>query len=73
MHKAPDNCEVVAAFIARKIGIDTIRARLTALGSNRLGRNPDAVVLGDVGTLASYLSGLREISDAAFQAGEDVA
>jgi hypothetical protein len=43
---------------------------LTALSADHFGSEPDAVTWGDVGTLASYLKGLRELSDAAFQEGE---
>jgi hypothetical protein len=70
MSKSPDNAAALAAFIAGKTEIDTILARLTAPSSDHFGREPDAVNWGDVGTLASYLKGLSEISDAAFQEGE---
>jgi len=70
MHKPSDNADALADFIARKSEIDTILARLTALSSEHFGREPDEVTWGDVGTLAGYLKGLREISDAAFQEGE---
>jgi hypothetical protein len=68
--KFPDNSQAFGAFIARKTEIDTILARLAALSSEHFGREPDAVTWADVGTLAGYLKGLREISDAAFQEGE---
>ncbi len=62
---------MLAAFITRKTEIDTIMTRLTALGADHFGREPDVVTpLGDVGTLASCLKGLSEIGDAAFQEGE---
>jgi hypothetical protein len=70
MLKSKDNSRSLAAFIARKTGIDTILARLTALSLDHFGREPASVTCGDVGTLASYLKGLREISDAAFHEGE---
>jgi hypothetical protein len=70
MSKSPDNAAALAAFIAHKAEIDTILARLTALSSDHFSCEPDAVNWGDVGTLASYLEGLREIRDAAFHEGE---
>jgi hypothetical protein len=70
MRKAEDNSQALAAFIARKTEIDTILARLTALSADHFGSDPDAVTWADVGTLSSYLKGLREISDAAFHEGE---
>lgn len=65
--KAEDNSQALAAFVARKADIDTVLARLIALSSDHFSRAPDRVTWGDVGTLASYLTGLREISDAAFR------
>ena len=70
MRQAKDNSQALAAFIARKTEIDTILARLTALSADHFGSEPDTVTWGDVGTLASYLKGLREISNAAFHEGE---
>jgi hypothetical protein len=34
---------------------------------------PDEITWGDVGTLGSYLEGLRQVSDAAFHEGEHAA
>ena len=68
--KPRDNSDALAAFIAKKTEIDTMLARLIALSSDHFGCDPEAVNWGDVGTLASYLKGLREISDAAFHEGE---
>ncbi len=70
MRKTQDNSEALAAFIARKAEIDTILARLTALSSDHFSCEPETVTWADVGTLANYLKGLREISDAAFHEGE---
>jgi hypothetical protein len=66
----PDNSDALAAFIARKTEIDTILARLAALGADHFDRTPGDVTWADVGTLGGYLKGLREVSDAAFQEGE---
>jgi hypothetical protein len=70
MHKSRDNSQALAIFIVRKGEFDAILARLTALSAEHVGREPDAVAWSDVGTLANYLKGLREISDAAVHEGE---
>jgi len=72
MRQLSDNSAALAAFIARKIEIDTILVRLTALSADHFASEPETVTWADVGTLANYLKGLREISDAAFQEGEHV-
>jgi hypothetical protein len=73
MRKPSDNSIALAAFTARKTEIDTILARRTALSSDHFGCEPDAVTWSDVGTLASYLKGLRDVADAAFHEGEHAA
>jgi hypothetical protein len=70
MSKTRDNRDALATFIARKIEIDTILARLTALSAEHFNRAPNDVSWADVGTLCSYLNGLRRVSDAAFNEGE---
>jgi hypothetical protein len=70
MRETKYNSQALAAFMARKAEIDTILDRLTALNSDHFSRAPDRVTGGDVGTLASYVTGLHEISDAAFHEGE---
>ena len=70
MRKTPDNSEALAAFIARKAEIDTILARLTALSGEHFNAAPDDVTWAHVGTLASYIDSLRQVSDAAFHEGE---
>ena len=70
MRQNRDNTEAHAAFIARKTEIDTILVRLTALTGEHFNVTPDAVTWADVGTLGSYLEGLRRVSDAAFHEGE---
>jgi hypothetical protein len=73
MRQLLENSAAHAAFIARKIEIETILARLTALSAEHFGSEPETVTWADVGTLASYLKGLHEISDAAFHEGEHAA
>ena len=70
MRTPRDSSKALAAFINRKNEIDTILARLTALSADHFGSAPETVTWADVGTLSSYLKGLREISDAAFHEGE---
>jgi hypothetical protein len=53
--------------------IDTILALLTASSAEHFNRAPGDVSWGDVGTLGSYLEGLREVADAAFHEGEHAA
>ena len=70
MRKSPDSSEALAAFIAHKAEIDAILARLSALSNEHFSRAPDDVSWADVGTLGSYLEGLRRVSDSAFHEGE---
>jgi hypothetical protein len=70
MRKTADNSEALAAFVARKIEIDTILAGLVALSADHFNCAPDEVTWADVGTLSSNLEGLRQVSDAAFHEGE---
>ena len=70
MRKPTDNSDAVTAFIARKAEIDTILARLTAPSGEHFDTKPDDVTWAHVGTLGSYLEGLRGVSDAAFHEGE---
>jgi hypothetical protein len=70
MQKFPNNSDALAAFIARKTGLDTILARIAALSAEHFNQTPDHVTWADVGTLGGYLKGLREVSDAVFHEGE---
>jgi len=58
------------AYIAKKIEIDTMLARLAALSDDHFNVGPDAVTWGDVGTLAHYAELLKRITDSAFKEGE---
>jgi hypothetical protein len=73
MGKAPHNASAFAAFVARKAEIDTILARLAGLSAEHFNCTPDEITWADVGTLGSYLEGLRRVSDAAFHEGEQAA
>jgi hypothetical protein len=67
MKKSPDNAAAVAAFIATKIEIDRILARLTALSSDHVGREPDAVTWTTSGRWRATWKAFA--SDAAFHEG----
>ncbi len=58
------------AYIAKKIEIDTMLARLKALSDDHFGVAPDEVTWGHVGTLAHYAELLKRITDSAFKEGE---
>ena len=70
MRKPTDTSTALAAFIAHKIEIDAILARLTALSAEHFNAAPDEVTWAHVGTLGGYLEQLRQVSDVAFQEGE---
>ena len=61
------------AFIAAKIEIDTMLARLAAHSADHFGYSPEEVHWGHVGTLEHYRARLREITDVAFGEGEHAA
>ena len=58
------------AYIAKKIEIDTMLARLTALSDDHFNVAPDEVDWGHIGTLAHYAELLKRITDSAFKEGE---
>lgn len=70
MRQPSSSNEALAAFLARRLEIDTILTRLTALSDYHFNAMPDEVTWADVGTLGSFLEGLRRVSDAAFHEGE---
>jgi len=57
-------------FLARKVEIDTMLARLQALSDDHFNFDPEAVNWGSVGTLERYSELLRQITDSAFKEGE---
>jgi hypothetical protein len=69
---ARDNSKALAAFMARKVEIDTMLARLQGLSYEHFNTSPGDIHWGDVGTLAHYATKLREITDTAFGEGEYV-
>ena len=58
------------AYIARKIEIDTMLARLKALSDDHFNVDHDDIDWGHVGTLAHYAELLKRITDSAFKEGE---
>ncbi|KGJ21485.1 MULTISPECIES: hypothetical protein [Paracoccus] len=71
--RATDNSAALDAFLAKKIEIDSMLARLQALSADHFNAHPDEINWGDVGTLEHYASLLRRITDAAFKEGEHAA
>ncbi len=57
-------------FLAKKVEIDTMLARLQALSDDHFNAAPDEVTWGHVGTLERYAEHLRQITDSAFKEGE---
>ena len=70
MRKLKDNSEAVAAFVAKKVEIDTMLARLSALSADHFNVNPEQINWGNVGTLGFYAAQLKNITDSAFHEGE---
>ena len=68
--RATDNTRALDAFLAAKVDIDAMLARLTTLSADHFEANPDEINWGHVGTLNHYASLLRQISDSAFREGE---
>ncbi len=58
------------AYIAKKIEIDTMLARLKARSDDHFNVAPDEVDWGHVGALAHYAELLKRITDSAFKEGE---
>ena len=70
---AKSNDDVLAAFIARKAGIDASFSRIQSLSNDHFGVAPDEVTWGDVGTLELHAELLKRITDMAFHEGEHAA
>ena len=67
------NDKALNAFLAAKIEIDGMLARLKTLSDDHFETDPDEINWGDVGTLNHYASLLRQITDSAFSEGEHAA
>jgi hypothetical protein len=68
--RASDNSKALDAFLAAKVEIDAMLARLAGLSADHFGAHPDEINWGHVGTLNHYRARLREITDSAFGEGE---
>lgn len=62
--------QALAAFVAKKIEIDAMLARLHALSDDHFNYSPDEVTWSHVGTLEHYAELLKRITDSAFNEGE---
>jgi hypothetical protein len=47
----PDNRKAIDVFIAKKVEIDAMLARISKLSEDHFGADPDKVNWGDVGSL----------------------
>ena len=70
MRKPTDNRQALDAFIAKKVEIDTMLARMQALSDEHFEWSPDEINWGHVGTLGHYAELLKRITDSAFKEGE---
>ena len=71
--RTTDNSKALNAFVAAKIEIDGMLARLKTLSDHHFDTYPDEINWGDVGTLNHCASLLRQITDSAFKEGEHAA
>ena len=62
--------QALEAFIAKKLEIDEMLARLQALSDEHFNAQPDEINWGHVGTLEHYASQLKELTNSAFGEGE---
>jgi hypothetical protein len=69
-NRPTDNSKALAAFIARKIQIDAMLARIKVLSDDHFNADPETLHWGHVGDLEDYAGLLKRITDAAFREGE---
>ncbi len=70
---ARTNGAALAAFVAKKMEIDALLARLQAFSDDHFGADPERVSWSHVGSLEYQASLLKQISDFAFGEGEHAA
>ena len=70
---ARSNEAALAAFIAKKVEIDAMLARLQAFSDDHFGADPERVSWANVGSLEHQANLLKQISDFAFGEGEHAA
>ena len=73
IRRATDNSTALNAFLAAKIEIDSMLARLKTLSDDHFDTHPDEINWGDVGTLNHSASLLRQMADAADKEREHAA
>ena len=71
--RTTDNTAALNDFLAAKIEIDGMLARLTTPSHDHFDTYPDEITWGDVGTLNHDANLLRQITDSAFSEGEQAA
>lgn len=62
--------QAIEAFIAKKLEIDEMLARLQELSDEHFNTQPDEINWSHVGTLEHYASQLKELTDSAFGEAE---
>jgi hypothetical protein len=67
------NEDALAAFVSKKVKVDSMLTRLRVLSEDHFGYSPDEITWGHVGTLEHYAGLLKRISDMAFNEGEHAA
>ena len=73
MPRRADNAKALDAFLAAKVEIDAMLARLTTASADHFNTAPDAITWRHVGSLQATRDALREIGDASFGEGEHAA
>jgi hypothetical protein len=67
------NQDALAAFVQKKLEIDTMLSRLQALSDDHFEYSPDEIAWDHVGTLGYYAEMLKRVTDSAFHEGEHAA
>jgi hypothetical protein len=62
--------QALAAFISKKVEIDSMLQRIKALSDDHFGYAPDEIDWDNVGTLGYYAEMLKRVTDSAFREGE---
>ena len=68
-----NNEEALNAFLAKKVEIDEALERMQQYSNEYFHCYPDEINWGDVGTLEHFARLLKDITDFAFQEGENAA
>jgi hypothetical protein len=67
---AASHGHALTAFVAKKVEIDAMLARLQALSDDHFNYSPDEITWDHVGTLGYYAELLKRVTDSAFREGE---